>query len=132
MPKETANPENIDIDTNYDDSFEEQSPFSNPRARFKAHGFIESSEEESEVNRDDDIQPSATTSGKQNTKPGKDEIGIHEFFITGAPIPPRLEAIEEEKLLKIQKNIQATLKERDAERERNITKRMKECDQKSC
>ena len=33
-------------------------------------------------------------------------------------------------MLKIQKNIQDTLKERDAERERNITKRMKEYEQK--
>ena len=129
MPKETENPENIDIDTNYDESFEEQSLFSNPRARFKAHGLIESSEE-SEVNRDDDLQPSATTSGKQKAKPGIDEIGIFEFFITGVPNPAGLEVIDKEKLLKIQKNIQATLKERDAERDRNITNRMKEYEQK--
>ena len=66
MPKETENPANIDIGTNYDDSFEEQSPFSNLRARFRAHGLIESSEEESEVDGDDALQPSSTTSAKQN------------------------------------------------------------------
>ena len=126
MSKITENPENTDIDTNYDDSFEEQSRFSNPRARFRAHGLIESSDEKSEVDRDDALQPSSTTSSKQRTKITTEEIGIYEFFITGAPKPPRLEGIEEEKLLKIQKNIQDTLKERNTERERNITKRMKE------
>ena len=46
------------------------------------------------------------------TKPSIDEIGIYKFFTTGAPNPPGLEGIEEDKLLKIQKNIQDTLKER--------------------
>ena len=56
MLKEIENAENIDIDTDNDDSFDEQYQFTNPRARFRAHGFFESSEEES------------TTSGKQKAK----------------------------------------------------------------
>ena len=80
MPKATENPENIDIDPNYDDSFDEQSPFANPRATFRAHELIESSSEESEVDRDDAPQSSLPTSSKQKTKPSIDEIGIHEFF----------------------------------------------------
>ena len=41
-----------------------------------------------------------------------------------------LEGVEEDQLLQIQRTIQQKLKERDAERERNITKRMKEYEQK--
>ena len=48
-------------------------------------------------------------------------IGIHEFLIEGAPNPPDLEGIEEDQLLQIQQNIQDKLKQRDEERERNIT-----------
>ena len=130
MPKEKDNAEKIDIDTDNDDSFNEQYQFANPRAKSRAYGFFESSEEESEAYNDDAQQPSATTSGRQKEKPGIDEIGVFKFFITGKPNPLSLEGIEEEKLLRIQKNIQTTLKERDAERERNITKRMQEYEQK--
>ena len=38
--------------------------------------------------------------------------------------------VEEDQLLAIQKTIQQKLQERDVERERNITKRMKEYEQK--
>ena len=44
--------------------------------------------------------------------------------------PKDLEGVEEGQLLQIQRTIQQKLKERDAERERNITKRMKEYEQK--
>ena len=57
-------------------------------------------------------------------KPDPGDIGIYEFFIDGAPNPPDLEGIEEEQLWQIQQNIQDKLKQRDEERERNITKRM--------
>ena len=53
-----------------------------------------------------------------------------EFFIQGAPNPKDLEGVEEDQLLDIQRTIQEKLKERDAERERNITKRMKQYEQK--
>ena len=55
---------------------------------------------------------------------------VYEFFIQGAPNPKDLEGVEEDQLLEIQRTIQEKLKERDAERERNITKRMKQYEQK--
>ena len=62
--------------------------------------------------------------------PDPGDIGIYEFFIEGAPNLPDLEGIEEEQLLQIQQNIQDKLKQRDEERERNITKRMKQYEEK--
>ena len=58
------------------------------------------------------------------------DIPIYEFFIDGAPNPPDLEGIEEEQLWQIQQNIQDKLKQRDEERERNITKKMKQYKEK--
>ena len=51
-------------------------------------------------------------------------------MIEGAPNPPDLEGIEEYQLLKIQQNIQDKLKQKDEEREKNITKRMKQYEEK--
>ena len=51
---------------------------------------------------------------------------MYEFFIQGAPNPKDLEGVKEDQLLDIQRTIQEKLKERDEERERNITKRMKQ------
>ena len=48
----------------------------------------------------------------------------YEFSIQGTPNPPDLEGIEEDQLQEIQQNIQDKLKQRDEERERNITKRI--------
>ena len=50
--------------------------------------------------------------------------------IQGTPNPKDLEGVQEDQLLVIQRTIQQKLKERDAERERNITKMMKEYEQK--
>ena len=47
-------------------------------------------------------------------------------MIQGAPNQSDLEGIEKDQLLKIQQNIQDKLKQRDEERERNITKRIKQ------
>ena len=58
------------------------------------------------------------------------DVQVYEFFIQGAPNPKDLEGLEEDQLLDIQRMIQEKLKERDAERERNITKRMKQYEQK--
>ena len=55
---------------------------------------------------------------------------MYEFLIQGAPNPCDLEGIEEDQLLEIQQNIQDKLKQRDEERERNITKRMKQYEEK--
>ena len=53
-----------------------------------------------------------------------------EFLIQGTPNPHDLEGIEEDQLLEIQQNIQDKLKQRDEEREKNITKRMKQYEEK--
>ena len=58
------------------------------------------------------------------------DVHIYEFLIQGAPNPLDLEGIEEGQLLEIQQNIQDKLKQRDEERERNITKRMKQYEEK--
>ena len=58
------------------------------------------------------------------------DVQVYEFFIQGAPNPKDLEGVEENQLLEIQRTIQEKLKERDAERERNVTKRMKQYEQK--
>ena len=56
---------------------------------------------------------------------------IYEFFFKGAPNPKDLEGVDEDWLLAIQQTIQQQLKDRNAERERNITKKIEEYEQKS-
>ena len=51
-------------------------------------------------------------------------------MIEGAPNPPDLEGIDEDQLMQIQQNIQDKLKQRDEERKKNITKRMKQYEEK--
>ena len=63
-------------------------------------------------------------------KPDSGDVGIYEFLIEGAPNPPDLEGIEEDQLLQIHQDIQDKLKPRDEEREKNITKRMKQYEEK--
>ena len=58
------------------------------------------------------------------------DVCTYEFLIQGTPNPCDLEGIEEDQLLEIQRNIQDKLKQRDEERERNITKRMKQYEEK--
>ena len=58
------------------------------------------------------------------------DVQVYEFFVQGTPNPKDLEDVEEDELLAIQKIIQQKLKERDVERERNITKSIKEYEQK--
>ena len=56
------------------------------------------------------------------------DVRVYEFFIQGTPNPKDLEGVEEDQLLEIQTTIEE--KKRDAEREINITKRMKQYEQK--
>ena len=58
------------------------------------------------------------------------DVQKYEFLIQGAPNPYDLEGIEKDQLLEIQRNIQVKLKQRDEERERNITKRIKQYEEK--
>ena len=50
------------------------------------------------------------------------DVQEYEFFIQGAPNPKDLEGVEEDQVLDIQRTIQEKLKERDEEREKNITR----------
>ena len=62
----------------------------------------------------------------QKDKIGIDDIGIFEFIFKGLPEPPELEGIDEDRLRELQNTIQEQLRNRDKERERNITKRVQE------
>ena len=55
---------------------------------------------------------------------------IHGFFFEGEPNPKDLEGVKEDKILEIHRTFQQKLKERDAERGRNITKKIQEYEQK--
>ena len=55
---------------------------------------------------------------------------MYEFSIQGTPNPEDLEGVKEDQLLDIQRTIQEKLNERYIERERNITNRMKQYEQK--
>ena len=55
-----------------------------------------------------------------------DDIGVFEFIFQGLPEPPELEGIDEDRLRELQNAIQEQLRQRDEERERNITKRVQE------
>ena len=63
--------------------------------------------------------------GKKD-KIGMDDIGIFEFIFQGLPEPPELEGVDEDRLRELQNAIQEQLRQRDEERERNITKRVQE------
>ena len=58
------------------------------------------------------------------------DVQTHEFFFEGEPNPKDLEGVGEDKILEIHRAFQQKLKERDAERERNITKKIQEYEQK--
>ena len=58
------------------------------------------------------------------------DVHIYGFLIQDTPNLLDLEGVEEDQLLQIQQNIQDKLKQRDEERERNITKRMKQYEEK--
>ena len=58
------------------------------------------------------------------------DMRVHEFSFEGAPNPKDLEGVEEDQILAIQRTFQQKLKERDVERERNITKKIQEYEQK--
>ena len=59
--------------------------------------------------------------GKSNTYVfDPNDVRIHEFFFEGEPNPKDLEGVEEDKILEIHRAFQQKLKERDAEREREI------------
>ena len=78
----------------------------------------------------DPLPGSQATMKVHGQMPDSGDIGMHEFLIKGAPNPPDLEGIDEDQLIQIQQNIQDKLKQRDEEREKNITKSMKQYEEK--
>ena len=62
----------------------------------------------------------------QKDKIGIDDIAVFEFIFKGLPEPPELEGIDEDRLRELQNAVQEQLRQRDKERERNITKRVQE------
>ena len=62
----------------------------------------------------------------QKDEIGVDDIGIFEFIYKGLPELPELEGIDEDRLKELQNAVQEQLRQRDEERERNITKRVQE------
>ena len=58
----------------------------------------------------------------QNDKIGIDDIGVFEFIFQGLPELPELEGIDADRLRELQNAVQEQLRQRDEERERNITK----------
>ena len=79
----------------------------------------------------DQVANSTTGIAKAKEKGQKDKIGIKDigvfgFIFHGLPEPPELEGIDEDRLRELQNAIQEQLCQRDAERERNITKRVQE------
>ena len=62
----------------------------------------------------------------QKDKIGINDIGIFEFIFRGLSELPELEGIDEDRLRELQNAIQEQLRQRDEERERNITKRVQE------
>ena len=62
----------------------------------------------------------------QKDMTGINHIGIFEFIFQGLPNLPDLEDMDEDRLRELQNAVQEQLHQRDEERERNITKRVKE------
>ena len=67
----------------------------------------------------------AKEKGQKDTVGIKD-IGIFEFIFQGLPNLPDLEGMDEDRLGELQNAVQEQLRQRDEERERNITKRVQE------
>ena len=67
----------------------------------------------------------AKEKGKKDTI-GINDLGIFEFIFHGLPNPPDFEGMDEDRLLELQNAVQEQLRQRDEERERNITKRVQE------
>ena len=62
----------------------------------------------------------------QKDKIGIDDIRVFESIFHGLSQPPELEGIDEDRLRELQNAVQEQLRQRDEERERNITKRVQE------
>ena len=63
---------------------------------------------------------------RQKDKIDINDIGVFEFIFKGLPEPLELEDIDEDRLRELKNAVQEQLRQRDEERERNITKRVLE------
>ena len=61
---------------------------------------------------------------------GPDEIGFYTFFLEGQGNPPDLMGIEDDQLLAIQNDLHERLKARDEARERAVSNKLRELEQK--
>ena len=61
---------------------------------------------------------------------GLDKLGFYTFFLKGEGNPPDLLGIEDEQLLAIQNDLHERMKARDVARERAISKKLHELEQK--
>ena len=61
---------------------------------------------------------------------GINDMGIFEFIFQGLPNLPDLEGMDEDRLLELQNAVQEQLRQRNEERERNVTKRVQEFEKK--
>ena len=86
---------------------------------------------------DEDIQDEDILIGDDNIVPddgeeplGPDKIGFYTFFLEGQGNLPDLMGIEDDQLLAIQNDLRERLKARDDERERAVTRKLHELEQK--
>ena len=107
-------------------------PCSSGKAKHPSQIKISSKKETAiiEPSLDDPLPGSQATVRVNGHMPDSGDTGMYEYLIEGTPNPPDLEGIDEDQLLQIQQNIQDKLKQRDEEREKNITKRMKQYEEK--
>ena len=87
--------------------------------------FDEDTQDEDILIGDDDIVPD---NGEEPL--GPDKIGFYTFFLKGQGNPPDLMGIDDDQLLAIQNDLRERLKARDEERERAVTHKLCELEQK--
>ena len=126
----------INADTNEKEGTEKAQP---PYKKATKASQIKSSQNKStktDKDRPDALLGDPIVNTKKNTKKAKatgqtdsidiNDKGIYEFVFEGLPNLPDLEGMDVDILFELQRNVQEQLHKRDKERERNITKRVKE------
>ena len=126
----------INADTNEKEGTEKAQP---PYKKATKASQIKSSQNKGtkpDKDRPDALLGDPIVNTKKNTKKSKatgrtdsidiNDIGIYEIVFEGLPNPPDLGGVDEDRLFELQRNVQEQLHKRDKEKERNITKRVKE------
>ena len=83
-------------------------------------------------NQDEDIliTDEYNAEGDSEYAAGPDEIGFYTFFLEGQGNPPDLMGIEDDQLLAIQNDLCKRLKARDEAREKSVSNKLCELEQK--